>query len=132
MPSRCYREQFPLDLSRHLTTHRCQGQTWTDRVVSVDRQLDSPNNRVPPDMVSVIYVACTRVNELRNLFVSPIFPSVWMKLGRSEQDMARRKNEDTLKKSAEKFAIELGAYNEFVSEQSFVLDCSGSADEWKL
>ena len=43
--------------------------------------------------------------------------------------MARRKNEEMLKKRAEKFAIELGAYDELVSEQSFVADCSGGADE---
>jgi len=34
----------------------------------------------------VIYVACTRVNELSNLFVAPIFPSVRQKVSRSEHD----------------------------------------------
>jgi hypothetical protein len=29
-PSTWYREQFPIDLSRHITTHRAQGQTWKE------------------------------------------------------------------------------------------------------
>jgi hypothetical protein len=129
--SRCYREQFPLDLSRQITAHRGQGQTWADRVVSVNMQLESPNNHVSPDIGSVLYVSLTRVNELSKLLVSPIFGSVWQKVGRSEQDETRRKNEATLKTSAEKFAIELGAYREFVEECSFIADASTGDEEWK-
>jgi len=59
-PSECYREQFPLDLSRHITTHRAQGQTLADCLVSVDLGLTNPG-RLPADITSLIYVACTRV-----------------------------------------------------------------------
>ena len=52
--SLCYREQFPIDLSRHITAHRAQGQTWKHRLLSVDLGLESPSNRVPPDVGSLI------------------------------------------------------------------------------
>ena len=67
----CYREQFPIDLSRHISSHRGQGQTWKDRLVSVDLGLQSPNNHIPPDIRSVRYLACTRTNALRNLAILP-------------------------------------------------------------
>jgi hypothetical protein len=47
--SPCWREQFPCDLSRHLTAHRAQGQTWKDCLVSVDLGLASPTARLPAD-----------------------------------------------------------------------------------
>src|SRR5208282_5112810 len=39
----CYREQFPLDLSRHITVHRAQGQTLRNCLVSVDLGLSNPD-----------------------------------------------------------------------------------------
>ena len=129
--SRCYREQFPIDLSRNITAHRAQGQTWKNQLVSVDLGLASPNNHIPPDIGSVIYVACTRTNMLQNLFVSPIFPTVWENIGKLEQDKARRKSEEMLKKHAEDFAREHGWLVEFWEEVNFVPDYSGSDNEWK-
>jgi len=91
--AKCYREQFPIDLSVHITAHRGQGQSWKYKLVVVDLGLESPNSRIPPDIGSVIYVACTRTSELKNLFVRPIFPSTWEKLGKSELDITRRQSE---------------------------------------
>jgi len=54
LPSSCYHEQFSLDLSRYITAHRAQGQTWKNRLVSVDLGLESPNNHVPSDIYSNI------------------------------------------------------------------------------
>jgi len=72
--------------------------------VSVNLGIESPNSNVPTDIVSVIYVACTRTNDLKNLFLSPIFPTVWEKIGKSEQDTARRDREERLKLNAREFA----------------------------
>ena len=129
--SRCYREQFPIDLSRHITAHRAQGQTWSDRVVSVDLDLESSNSTVPADIGSVVYVACTRVNDLSKLLVGSIFPNIWERIGKGPQDEARRKEEAVLLESAEKFSTELDSHAEFVEEQSYVADYSGTDDEWK-
>lgn len=130
-PSTCYREQFPIDLSRHITAHRGQGQTWNNRLLSVNLGLQSPDNRVPPDVGSIIYVACTRTNELKNLLVEPIFPSVWDQVGKSETDVLRRQSEERLKKDAEVFAINNGAYREFKVEQAFKPDYSNNETEWQ-
>ena len=73
----CYRVQFPLDLASNITAHRAQGQTMSNCLVSVDLNLESPDRRLPPEISSLMYVACTRVTALENLFVSSIFPSVW-------------------------------------------------------
>jgi len=55
-------------------------------------------------MTSILYVACSRVNELKNLFVSPIHPAIWKQLGNSEADNIRRQHEEELKKSSAQFA----------------------------
>jgi len=67
----CWRQQFPLDLCRHYTAHRAQGQTLGGCLVSVDLGLGC-GGRLPSDISSLMYVACTRVRELRNLFVTPM------------------------------------------------------------
>jgi hypothetical protein len=130
-PSSNYREQFPIDLCRHITAHRAQGCTWRDRTVSVNLGLESPDNKVPLDVGPLIYVACTRVNELRNLFVSPIFPTIWDQIGRTESDKLRRLAEARLLGDAEAFSISLGAYVEFLEEQAFVPDSSDNEKEWQ-
>jgi RecA/RadA recombinase len=130
-PSTWYREQFPIDLSRHITAHRAQGQTWKNRLLSVNLNLESPDNRTPPDVASIIYVACTRINELKNLFVQPIFPTVWDHIGQSEMDKLRRQAEDRLQKDAEAFALKIGSYREFQQEQAFVPDYTNNAKEWQ-
>ena len=63
-PPLCYRDQFPLDLCRHITAHR---EDERNQLVSVDLGLESPNNHIPPDIASVVYVACARSNKLQNL-----------------------------------------------------------------
>jgi hypothetical protein len=45
--SQWYREQFPLDLSRHITAHRAQGQTLANRTVTVDLKLNNPDSSLP-------------------------------------------------------------------------------------
>ena len=73
-------------------------------MVSVDLSLGSPSAHLPSDMTSILYVACSRVNELKNLFVSPIHPAIWKQLGNSETDKLRRLHEEELKKSSAQFA----------------------------
>jgi len=125
----CYRE-FPIDLSRHVTAHRGQGKTWKNRLLFVDLGLETPNSHIPSDIGSVIYVACTRTDTLRNLFITPIFPSIWERTGKSAQDEARRNSEDKLKKDAAEFAATHGWHQEFVQKQSFVPDYLENGDEW--
>ena len=96
----------------------------------VDLGLESPNNQMQSDIGSVIYVACTRTNELNNLFVRPIFPGIWEKIGKSEHDKVRRDSEQKLQKDAE-FASMHGWQAEFEQEQSSVPDYSGNEQEWK-
>src|SRR5208282_1782657 len=126
----CYREQFPLDLSRHITVHRAQGQTLRNCLVSVDLGLSNPDCHVPPDIGSIIYVACTRVTELKHLFVSPIFPNTWKHIGTSVADDERRKTEVKLKQEAGKFAQKNGKYREVAQEFEWKPDYSKCKDEW--
>jgi hypothetical protein len=73
-------------------------------LVSVDLSVGSPSAHVPSDMTSILYVACSRVNELKNLFVSPIHPAIWKQLGNAETDKLRRQHEEQLKKYSAQFA----------------------------
>jgi hypothetical protein len=91
--SQWYREQFPLDLSRHITAHRAQGQTLANRTVMVDLRLNSPDSSLPDDVSSILYVACTRVNSLKDLFVAPIFP----RFGKRWENQKETCNEDSWK-----------------------------------
>jgi hypothetical protein len=102
--SQCYRTQFPLDLARHVTAHRAQGQTLRDCLVSVDINLESPDAHLPADVSTIFYVACTRVTRLQDLFVSPIFPTFWKVMRRSDSDIERRLAYDNLYDHAERFA----------------------------
>jgi hypothetical protein len=126
----CYREQFPIDLSSNLTAHRGQGQTWKNSTLSVNLGFESPQNKVPADAASIAYVACTRITTLKDLFVSPIFPAVWLEMGKSDRDVARRKHEDVLKKAAKEFACVSGKYDECLTEMNFEHDFSGVEQEW--
>ena len=129
--SLCYREQFPLDLCRHITAHRGQGQTWKNQLVSVDLGLESPSNHIPGDIASIVYVACTRTDKLQNLFISPIFPSIWERIGKSDVDKARQESELQLRGKAEGFAQQHGWHKEFLEEQAYVSDYSENSQEWK-
>jgi len=75
----CYRIQFPLDLASNITMHRAQGQMMAKCLVSVDLSLDNPDTRPAPEISLLLYVACTRVTRLENLFVSVTHPGVWQK-----------------------------------------------------
>jgi len=72
--------------------------------VSVDLALGSPSAHVPSDITSILYVACSRVTELKNLFVTPIHPDIWKQLGNSETDKLRRLHEEQLIQSSAQFA----------------------------
>jgi len=130
-PSLCYRELFPLDLCRHITAHRGQGQTWKNQLVSVDLCLENPNNHIPPDIASVVYIACTRTNKLQNLFISHISPTIWERTGQSDVDKAKRESELRWRNDAERFAEQHVWHEEFVEEQAYVPDYSENVDEWK-
>jgi hypothetical protein len=129
--SQHYRQQFPIDLSSNITAHRAQGQTFKNCTLSVKLSLESPENVIPADISSLIYVACSRVTKLEDLYVDPIFPSVWTKIGKSPFDEARREHEKKLKEYAGQFACENGFYNEFSNEISYKPDYSNNATEWK-
>ena len=124
-----YRFQFPIDLSSHLTVHRSQGQTFEGNL-SVKLDLESPDNVMPHDTASLIYVACTRVRKLENLFVDGIYPTTWMSIGQREFDEKRRNHEKELKECAGRFARANGFYCEFETEVSHQPDFSGNNDEW--
>lgn len=126
----CYREQFPLDLSSNLTAHRGQGQTWKNSTLSVSLGFESPRNKISADAASIAYVACTRITKLKDLFVSPIFPSLWMQMGKSERDLERRKHEEVLKTAAKEFARATGKYEQCVDEINFKHDYSEVDQEW--
>lgn len=127
----CYRQQFPIDLCRHITAHRAQGQTLSNRTVMVDLKLSNPDSSTPADVASILYVACTRVNNLRDLFVSPIFPSVWEKLGKSDRDEHRKVAECKLRKATMEFASRHGKYVEMKNELAWTPDVSHNPREWK-
>jgi len=130
-PNLCYREQFPLDLSRHITTHRAQGQTLANCTVSVDLGQENPDRQLPSDISAIIYVACTRVTELRNLFLGTIFLSTWEKIGQSTADHERREVEVKLKEAAKQFASDHGFFKEVDAELKWKPDYSTAEDEWK-
>jgi hypothetical protein len=126
----CYREQFPIDLSTNLTAHRSQGQTWKNCTLSVNLGFESPQNKVASDATSITSVACTRITKLKDLFVSPIFPSVWLDMGKSDRDVSRQKHEQVLRSAAKEFASLTGKYEECVAEMEFKHDFSTAEEEW--
>ena len=129
--SLCYRKQFPLDLAMNMTAHRSQGQTLGDCVVSVDMNLENPDTKLPNEIASLMYVALTRVRRLRDLLVSPIFPEIWLKIGKSEMDERRRKADARLLKAAEEFAMNRGMLQEFQDELRFKPLYGNLDEEWE-
>jgi len=127
----CYRVQFPLDLASNITAHRAQGQTMSGNLVSVDLGLESPDKRQPPEIGLLLYVACSRVESLENLFVSSIYPSVWKSIGKSELDNHRRTVEDRLRQAAEEFAVKYGMLKEVKEELSWKADYRNNETEWQ-
>jgi len=127
----CYRIQFPLDLASNITAHRAQGLTMANCLVSVDLALENPDTRLAPEISSLLYVACTRVTRLENLFVSAIHPCVWQKIGQSDMDRKRRVVDENLRKAAQEFAVTHGKYAEAVQELSWTADSSNNDVEWR-
>jgi len=125
-----FRFQFPLDLAMNMTSHRSQGQTLGECIVSVSMNLNNPDNSIPNDVGSVIYVALTRVQRLENLLVSQIFPTFWDKIGHSDVDERRRKADADLIRGAELFAQQHGIYDICREELDFKADYSSNVQEW--
>jgi hypothetical protein len=130
LPKHCYRQQFPLDLSSNITAHRAQGQTMKDCLVSVDLNLDNPDTKLPTDIASILYVAITRVVNLKNLFVSPVFPDIWQKIGKSAADVERRAVEEQLRRAALEFASKHGQYELAEAEFAAASKDVDNSHEW--
>jgi len=130
-PSHCYRKQFPLDLCKHLTAHRAQGQTMGDSVVLVDLKLDNLDNVVPPDVGPIMYVSLTRVKKLEDLRVTNIPDDIWLRLGNSPADVRRRTAEKHIEEYATKFAASKGSLDVVLKELDYKQVCSNDDAEWQ-
>jgi len=86
-------------LATNIKAHRAQGQTMADCLVSDDLGLENPDTKMPPEISSLLYVACTRVMKLANLLVSEIHPCLWQKTGQSDADKHRRTVDEKLRKA---------------------------------
>ena len=127
----CYRTQFPLDLSKNITCHRAQGQTMSNCTVSVKLGLEIPDKKSKSDIASVLYVACTRANKLENLFVSPIFPSTWLSLGKSDIEKRQVAVDEKVRNKSREFASRNGKYKEIVDELSWKPSYENNEFEWQ-
>jgi hypothetical protein len=127
--SQCWRMQFPVDVSRHITTHRSQGSTISNQNILVDLNLRNPSDKVPENAGALLYVSITRATALKHLLVMPIFPTIWDSLGKDVSDDARRQEEIALKELAEQFAEENG-YGEIVREEFEYRAESNNDQEW--
>lgn len=115
----CWRSQFPLDLCRAITCHRAQGQTLSNCTVSVDLGLDIPDRPLPPEITSILYVACTRVPRLQDLFVGNIYPGMWDKIMMSPGSHEMKTVEDKLKAASLEFASTKGKLTEVEDEMNW-------------
>ena len=97
-----------------------------DRLVSLELGLDNPDRKLPQEIGSIVYVTCTRVTKLQHLFVSPILPAVWDKIGKSNMDVRRRTMGQQLQSAAESFAVSHGKHDEMKTELSWIPDYSGN------
>ena len=127
--SDCWRMQFPVDISIHVTSHRSQGSTMNNKNILIDLELQSPSKKVPQDAGAILYVAITRSNALKHLLVTPIFPEIWDDLCKSSIDDARRAEESTLKEFALQFAEQNG-YREVVENEFDFLPLNDNNQEW--
>ena len=106
--SDCWRIQFPLDLCNAITCHRAQGQTFSNCTLSVDLGLDVPDRPLQPEMCSILYVACTRVHRLQDLYVSPIYPGTWKQIMDAAGSFEMKKIEDKLRVASRHLAVRCG------------------------
>jgi len=103
-----------------------------DCLVSVDLGLNNPDMKMPPEIGSLLYVACTRVTKLENLFVSPIHLCLWQKIGQTDNDKHRRMVDAKLRKNAATFSEDKGKYQETLDELSWTSDCSNNDEKWRM
>jgi RecA/RadA recombinase len=114
----CYREQFPIDLSRYVTIHRSQGQSLQGYNISIDANLSTSTSELQNDTGSLLYVGITRTNQLSHVFLETIHPDIWLRLGQSDSEKKRREILKKLNKKAEQFAKDNKFYYpEYVNEQ---------------
>jgi len=97
-------------------------------LVSVDLGLDNPDMEVPPELASLLYVACTRVTKLENLFVSAIHPCVLCKMGQSAGDKHKRVVSEKLKAAAIEFARRHGNEKQMEEEVNWQADYSANTE----
>ena len=127
--SDCWRMQFPVDISIHVTSHRSQGSTMNNKNILIDLELQNPSKKVPQDAGAILYVAITRSNALKHLLVTSIFPEIWDGLCKNSIDDARRVEESTLKEFALQFA-EQHNYREIVENEFNILPLNDNNQEW--
>ena len=126
----CWRMQFPLDLCRAMTCHRAQGQTLSNCTVAVDLGLDIPDRQLPQEITSILYVACTRLPRLQDLFLAPIFRDTWENIGNTPADTERRAVDEKLTKASLDFASKNGMYREMKAELNWEPDYGHCDEEW--
>lgn len=113
-----------------MTCHRAQGQTLRDCTVAVDLGLENPDAQLPTDMASMLYVAITRVRRLCDLFVSPIFPTVWRKMAENV-DIDRRTEEEALRAASIELARKYGKVRVMKAELDWKPDYGDVEAEWQ-
>jgi len=126
-----YRIQFPLDLASNTTAHRAKLQTMSGSFVSVNLGLESLDKRQQPEISSLLYVACSRVESVENLFVSSIYPDVWANIGKGELDKHRSNVEDKLWQADEEFTRKYGKLEEVKKDLSWKVDYRNNEMEWQ-
>ena len=120
-----------MDLADHLTTHRAQGQTPSDCLISVNMGIDKPDAKLVDDE---FYFVCRNHKSYKvgksfggQYFSLPIFGK---KLGRTSADESCHKVELSIKNGALKFAKESGTYREAEEGIELKSDQYNTEDEW--
>ena len=103
--------------------------TRTNCTVSVDLGLDIPDRPLPPEISSILYVACTRVPRLHDLFVSPIYPGMWDKIMLASGGYEVKKVESKLKSASLEFASNKGMLTEMEEEMDWQPDNTAPGEE---
>jgi len=122
----------PSGLASNITAHRAQGQTMSGSLVSVNLGLESLDKIQPPEIGSLLYVACIRVQSLQNLFVSSIYPDVWATIEKNELDKHRRNVEVKLRKATEEITMKYGTLEDVKAELSWTADYKNNEMEWQM
>jgi hypothetical protein len=125
----CWRMQFPVDVSLHITTHRSQGSTLANQTILVDLDLQNPSNNLADNAGAMLYVSITRASALKYLLVAPIFPAIWDELCKQPVDDERRKEEGILRDHALHFA-EHNGYRDIVDREFTICTGKNNDIEW--